>query len=132
MESNASPPRKTRWRRFEERYRRRRQQSGGRFDLTKLLNVGGGILILLTGLVLVPAPGPGWLVVFFGLGLLGSEFLAVARFLDRSEVQLRKGSRRARTLWRALPWWLKVLPVVAVLFITAGTGLLLFHWLSGD
>jgi uncharacterized protein (TIGR02611 family) len=34
--------------------------------------VGGGLAIL--GLLLVPLPGPGWLVVFLGLAVLGTEF----------------------------------------------------------
>ncbi|SEB39480.1 TIGR02611 family protein [Paramicrobacterium humi] len=33
-----------------------------------------GILIVLTGFVLVPLPGPGWLIVFLGLAVLGTEF----------------------------------------------------------
>ena len=34
--------------------------------------VGG--LVTIAGLIMVPAPGPGWLVVFFGLLILASEF----------------------------------------------------------
>ncbi|PJJ65501.1 TIGR02611 family protein [Compostimonas suwonensis] len=33
-----------------------------------------GGLIAVIGLLLVPLPGPGWLVVFLGLGVLGTEF----------------------------------------------------------
>lgn len=33
-----------------------------------------GALIALLGLVLVPLPGPGWLIVFLGLAVLGTEF----------------------------------------------------------
>jgi uncharacterized protein (TIGR02611 family) len=37
--------------------------------------VGGlGGTIAVTGLLLVPLPGPGWLVVFLGLAILGTEF----------------------------------------------------------
>ena len=34
--------------------------------------LGGGLSLL--GLLLVPLPGPGWLVVFLGLAILGTEF----------------------------------------------------------
>ena len=34
--------------------------------------LGGTIAVL--GLILVPLPGPGWLVVFLGLAILGTEF----------------------------------------------------------
>lgn len=37
-----------------------------------------GVLVLLIGFVLIPYPGPGWLVVFAGLGVLATEF-SVAR-----------------------------------------------------
>jgi uncharacterized protein (TIGR02611 family) len=33
-----------------------------------------GSLVIIIGLLLVPLPGPGWLVVFFGVALLGLEF----------------------------------------------------------
>ena len=49
----------------------------------------GGILAV-GGLLLVPLPGPGWLVVFLGLAVLGTEFhwarraaAALKRLLDR-------------------------------------------------
>jgi len=54
---------------------------------------GAGVALL--GLLLVPLPGPGWLVVFAGLALLGSEF-AWAR-------PLAAGLRRA--LERFWAWW---------------------------
>ncbi|ASU79453.1 TIGR02611 family protein [Actinopolyspora erythraea] len=37
------------------------------------LGVVGGI-VLLAGIVMIPYPGPGWLCVFAGLGLLATEF----------------------------------------------------------
>lgn len=39
-----------------------------------------GSLIVIVGLILVPLPGPGWLIVFLGLATLGTEFPAAARF----------------------------------------------------
>jgi uncharacterized protein (TIGR02611 family) len=38
-----------------------------------------GTLIVIIGLLLVPLPGPGWLIVFLGLATLGTEFPAAAR-----------------------------------------------------
>jgi uncharacterized protein (TIGR02611 family) len=40
-----------------------------------------GTAVTVLGLVLIPAPGPGWLVVFLGLAILGSEFVWAARLL---------------------------------------------------
>ncbi len=42
--------------------------------------VGTGIIAL--GIVLLPLPGPGWLVIFAGLAILASEFEWAARLLD--------------------------------------------------
>lgn len=33
-----------------------------------------GTIVLLLGVVAIPYPGPGWLIVFTGLGILASEF----------------------------------------------------------
>ena len=37
------------------------------------VGIVGGIMTI-AGLLLVPLPGPGWLVVFLGLAVLGTEF----------------------------------------------------------
>lgn len=39
-----------------------------------------GTVIIVVGLILVPLPGPGWLIVFLGIATLGTEFPAAARF----------------------------------------------------
>ena len=45
------------------------------------IGIVGGLVVLL-GLVLVPYPGPGWLVVFGGLAILATEFDFAAKALD--------------------------------------------------
>ncbi|MDN3497282.1 TIGR02611 family protein [Planococcus sp. APC 4015] len=64
-----------------------------------------GTVLTLGGLLLVPLPGPGWLVVFVGLAVLGTEFAwahrmasALKRVLDRfwSWVQTRRARRTAQ------------------------------------
>ena len=59
------------------------------FSYRVAVGTAGGILTVL-GLLLVPLPGPGWLVVFLGLTVLGTEFgwarraaASVKRLLDR-------------------------------------------------
>lgn len=54
-----------------------------------------GTMLALLGLVLVPLPGPGWLVVFLGLAVLGTEF-AWAR---------RLSAAMKRLLARFWSWW---------------------------
>ncbi|MFT4043497.1 MAG: TIGR02611 family protein [Gordonia sp. (in: high G+C Gram-positive bacteria)] len=40
-----------------------------------------GTVVLLGGIVAIPYPGPGWLIVFLGLGILASEFTWAQRVL---------------------------------------------------
>ena len=54
--------------------------------------VGG--LVVLVGLVLVPYPGPGWLIVFAGLALLATEFTFAQKVL-----QFAKGKYDAWVGW---------------------------------
>jgi uncharacterized protein (TIGR02611 family) len=56
---------------------------------------GGGLAIL--GLLLVPLPGPGWLVVFLGLAILGTEF----HWAKRIAGWLKRMLDRFWTWWRA-------------------------------
>ncbi len=46
-----------------------------------LVGIVGGLVVLI-GLVLVPYPGPGWLIVFGGLAILASEFEFAAKVLE--------------------------------------------------
>lgn len=43
-------------------------------------------------------PGRGLLVLFFGMGILASEILLTARFMDWAEVQARHLGRRVRNV----------------------------------
>lgn len=49
-----------------------------------LVGVVGG-LITLIGVVALVAPGPGWLIIFTGLGILASEFAWAARVLTSAK-----------------------------------------------
>lgn len=50
--------------------------------------LGGTIAIL--GLLLVPLPGPGWLIVFLGLAILGTEFAWAKRLAAFTKRQLAR------------------------------------------
>jgi uncharacterized protein (TIGR02611 family) len=41
-----------------------------------------GALVVLVGIVMIPYPGPGWLVVFAGFAILATEFEFAARTLE--------------------------------------------------
>ncbi len=49
-----------------------------------------GLAITVGGLFLVPLPGPGWLIVFFGIAVLASEFEPAQRLLDWGKAVLHE------------------------------------------
>ena len=51
-----------------------------------------GFTLLLAGGVMLVTPGPGFLVIFLGLGLLAAEFVWARRLMDRLK---REGGRLA-------------------------------------
>ncbi|MGO3886941.1 MAG: TIGR02611 family protein [Mycetocola sp.] len=83
---------------FRQRLAALRERLEGRPILRRLYRVAiavlGGLIVVI-GLILVPLPGPGWLIVFGGLGVLASEF-HVAR---RATVVIRRLVLRAAEHW---------------------------------
>lgn len=47
-----------------------------------------GIAVIVMGIVLLPLPGPGWLIIFAGLGILATEFEWAARLLRFTRAKL--------------------------------------------
>jgi uncharacterized protein (TIGR02611 family) len=43
-----------------------------------------GLAVIVIGIVMLPAPGPGWLVIFAGLGILSTEFIWARRVLHKA------------------------------------------------
>ena len=77
-----------------------RRGIGRRPWLLRAYRIGVGVLggaIAVGGLALVPLPGPGWLVVFLGLAILGTEFAWARRIARRLKLLLD----RFWTWWRA-------------------------------
>lgn len=60
------------------------------------LAVLGGLIVVI-GLILVPLPGPGWLIVFLGLAVLGTEF----SWANRLAAVVKRALARFWTLWQA-------------------------------
>ena len=56
--------------------------------------VGG--LVTLIGVVALVAPGPGWLIIFTGLGILGSEFAWAARVLTSARGVANRAATAAK------------------------------------
>jgi uncharacterized protein (TIGR02611 family) len=60
-----------------------------------------GALVIVIGIVLLPLPGPGWLIIFAGLGLLATEYEWAARLLRWARGHLTRWTRWAarQPLW---------------------------------
>ncbi|WP_432504346.1 TIGR02611 family protein [Kineococcus arenarius] len=59
-----------------------------------------GTAVALLGLVMVPLPGPGWLVVFLGLAILGTEFATARRVHRFAHRQVHRWTQwMARRSW---------------------------------
>jgi uncharacterized protein (TIGR02611 family) len=75
------------------------------------VGVAGGA-VLLAGIVMIPYPGPGWLVVFAGLAILATEFTWAERVL-----------RYAKGRYDAWTAWLRRQRLLVRWAVMAGTGL---------
>jgi tellurite resistance protein TerC len=61
-------------------------------QVRRLSRIIGGFTLLLIGVVMLVTPGPGWVVIFLGLGLLAAEFVWARRLMDR----IKRGGGRVR------------------------------------
>ena len=82
-------------RRFQDHHYRHQHQDGRcRSSFQVIFTVVGGVMVVGGGLVAVPEPGPGWLIILLGLVMIAGESLSFARFADRAEIKLRRLARR--------------------------------------
>ena len=59
-----------------------------------------GVAVVVIGVILIPLPGPGWLIVFLGMTILGSEYHWARRLTGWLRMQLARFWERWRA-WRA-------------------------------
>lgn len=84
-----------------------------------LIGILGGLVVLI-GLVLIPYPGPGWLIVFGGLAILATEFVFAARVLEFARAQYA-----AWTAWMKRQHWIVKILVLGL----TGAVVLVTLWL---
>ena len=101
--------------RFQEHYRRRQQ--GKRSMVRRWLFLGGGTIVILAGIFFLPAPGPGFVIIFLGGGLVAQESLVAAKALDWTEVRLRKAGSWALGIWKGASMPVRALIVIVALAI---------------
>jgi uncharacterized protein (TIGR02611 family) len=70
-----------------------------------------GFAIVGTGIVLLPLPGPGWVIIFFGFAILASEFEFAERVRDKLVHILKELIVISKKIWkrfvRAFKNWLQ-------------------------
>ena len=105
-------------------WRRRIRSNAHAHRVSRVVVAVVGLVIAVGGLILVPAPGPGWLIVLLGLAVLASEFEWAQRVLHFARRKLD-----AWTDWiKAQAWWVKVLVSLATLALVLAVGYAYLRW----
>jgi hypothetical protein len=75
-----------------ERFKRRysAKQKRGKRGWKRGLSILAGSILVAAGLFMLVAPGPGIVVLMVGAAMVAEESLPTARFLDWSEVRIRR------------------------------------------
>ncbi|MDQ1513008.1 MAG: hypothetical protein QOC59_850 [Microbacteriaceae bacterium] len=82
-----------------------------------------GVLIVAAGIVAIPLPGPGWLIVLAGLFVLATEFSWAERLLEFTRRQVT-----GWTAWvAAQALWLRVVLAVATAAFVYGVLVVTLH-----
>jgi uncharacterized protein (TIGR02611 family) len=113
------------WTRWRERFRRWPAANA----IYRLCVALVGAAVLAVGILAIPYPGPGWAVLFIGLGILASEFEWARRWLAAA----RRSYDQATAWLKRQPTWVRLL-VSAVMFAVAVAALWLtglFGWVAG-
>jgi uncharacterized protein (TIGR02611 family) len=84
--------------RFERLHRRRRSAHTSLAKRTSYLIAGFAVMVL--GLIMMPAPGPGTLVFLAGGAMVAHESLWAAQAMDALEVRARRLLAAALQRWR--------------------------------
>jgi uncharacterized protein (TIGR02611 family) len=86
----------------------------------------GGV-VLLFGIIAIPYPGPGWLIVFAGLGILATEFDWAKRVLNYARTRYdawQEWLRRQPLYIKIGFWFFTLLVVVVTIWLLNGYGII--------
>ncbi|MBL8114887.1 MAG: hypothetical protein JNK60_18540 [Acidobacteria bacterium] len=111
--------------RFVNRFEKTERTPGARGWRIGIMTVG--LLVMAAGIVLMPLPGPGILIVALGAGMLSQGSKRMARGLDWLEVKARKLAVKTKRAWNAAPMPIKgAVALVAAIAVT-GFGYLTYR-----
>lgn len=74
----------------------------------RIAYVAAGVVVLIAGILAIPFPGPGWAIVFVGLGMLALEFT----WAERLAIIVLNGLQRFWTWWGDAPIWQRAIGLV--------------------
>jgi uncharacterized protein (TIGR02611 family) len=115
--SSGNTPLKSGWRaRILAVRARMRSTLLGRVTFAVLIAMFGG-LVVIVGLVLVPLPGPGWLIVAAGVGIWAVEFHWARRLLGLARRAIHRWSRWVRGLPRTVRTLLGLAATVVIVTV---------------
>jgi uncharacterized protein (TIGR02611 family) len=102
-----------RWARWRDRVR-----DHGGANLAYRVVVGVvGLLVLAVGILAIPYPGPGWAIVFIGLGILATEFEWARRLLAYA----RRRYDQVMDWFKAQGRWVQALGVLFTVAVVLAT-----------
>lgn len=84
-----------------------------------------GSIVLLAGIIMIPYPGPGWVTVFAGLGILSTEYTWAQRvlgFAKQKYVAWQEWVSHQSSAIKAALWIFTALVVVATLWLLNAYG----------
>lgn len=91
----------------------------------RLLIAVVGLAVVLLGIVMIPYPGPGWLVVFAGLAILATEFEFAQKILDTIHVKYdlwQDWLRRQNIYIQSFFWIFTAAVIVMTIWLLNGYG----------
>ena len=56
-----------------------------------------GVIIVLSGIIMLFTPGPGIAAIFIGLGILASEFIWAKQLIYRLKIYLKKKGKKIKS-----------------------------------
>jgi hypothetical protein len=123
------------WRHFSTdapgtRFVNHRERMRGRSRWHSVLASGLGLVLLATGFVLLFMPGPGLVLIGFGVALFASHSHRLAMQLDRAEPWIRHLAHRMKGRWRGLPGHAKLGVLLGMAAFTAAGTLAMWMFVS--
>jgi len=86
-----------------------------------------GMIVLIAGIIMIPYPGPGWITVFAGLGILSTEYVWAKRLLRFAKAKYDAWAgwvSRQNKYFKAALWIATAIIVILTIWLLNGYGLI--------